>query len=331
MAKDEGTPVRRDFSQNYFLKDTFRRGGYRFFRAVLLFGLCFLILQPLLDKLSVSFMADGDLFDATVISVPRNFTLDNFRTAGMLMGYWPSLFQTLGIVFVSALLQVAACTLAAYGFARYKFPFKRVWFACVLLVIIVPPQVIMASLYLNFRFFDVFGIFRLVSGQTVNLLGSFWGFWLLSATGMGLKSGLYIFILRQYFRGVPKDLEEAAYIDGCGKFKTFARIMLPDAMPMLVSCLLFSFVWQWTDSFYSNLFLANYDMLAIRLASLADIFNHWWANVAAGTAIGAVAPLAHTQMIIATGMLMVLAPLVLLYLVAQKAFVESLAQTGIKM
>ena len=334
MVTDNKSPERRVFSETYFAKRSLSGVFYRFCRAVLLFGLCFLILQPLLNKLSVSFMGGDDLFDATVIAIPRNFTLENYRSVGMLMGYWPSLFQTIAIVLVSALLQVAACTLAAYGFARYKFPFKKFWFGCVMLVIIVPPHIIMASLYLNFRFFDIFGIFRLFTGEPINMLGSFLGYWMLSATGMGLKSGLYIFILRQYFRGVPRDLEEAAYIDGCGRLKTFARIMLPDATPMLVSCFLFSFVWQWTDSFYSTLFLTNHDMLAVRLAALADVFNHWWANVAmtgAGTAIGSVAPLAHTQMIVATGVLMVLAPVILLYLVAQRAFVESLAQTGIKM
>jgi len=322
----------RILSSGYFVKKSLADVLFKVCRAVLIFGLCFLILQPLLDKLSVSFMSEQDLFDGTVISIPRNFTLDNYRLTGTLLGYWPSLFQTLFIVLVSAVLQITACTLAAYGFARYKFPLKNLWFVCVMLIIIVPPQVIMASLYLNFRFFDVFGIFRLVTGEPINMLNSFAGYWLLSATGMGLKSGLYIFILRQYFRGVPKDLEEAAYIDGCGRLRTFGQIMLPDAAPMLVSCFLFSFVWQWTDSFYSTLFLANYNMLATGLGSIAETFSRWWfaMNVAGGGA-GLQAPVAHTQMIIATGMLMTLAPLILLYLVAQKAFVESLAQTGIKM
>jgi multiple sugar transport system permease protein len=307
-------------------------GVFRFCRAVLLFGLCFLILQPLLDKLSVSFMDQQDLYDSTVISIPRHFTLLNYTVAGGLLKFWPSLFQTIFIVVVSALLQIAACTMAAYGFARYKFPLKNFWFLCVMLIIVIPPQTIMASLYLNFHFFDIFGLARLLTGSPVNLLNTVAGYWLLSATGMGLKSGLYIFMLRQYFRGVPKELEEAAWVDGCSRFSTFIRIMIPDASPMLTSCFLFSFVWQWTDSFYSTLFLANYSMLSKGLAGIADRLGPWWAamNNAAG-AVSSAAPVAFTQAIIATGMLMCLAPLVLLYLVAQKAFVESLSQTGIKM
>jgi multiple sugar transport system permease protein len=319
-------------SKNYHLKKKATEVIFKICRAVLLFGMCFLIIQPLLDKLSVSFMSQQDLFDSTVISIPRNFTLGNYYLVNQLINFWPSLFQTVGIIVVSAVLQIAACTLAAYGFARYKFPLKNLWFFCVLLIIVIPPQTIMASLYLNFHFFDIFGIIRLITGEPVNMLSSVFGFWMLSATGMGLKSGLYIFMLRQYFRGMPKELEEAAWVDGCGKFKTFIRIMVPDASPMLTSCFLFSFVWQWTDSFYSTLFLTNYRMLSSGLGSIAERVGQWWAaiNNAAG-AVTSVAPVAYTQAIIATGMLMCLAPLILLYMVAQKAFVESLSQTGIKM
>jgi len=307
---------------------------YKILRTVLLFGLCFLILQPLLDKLSVSFMEQQDLYDATVISIPRHFSVSNYNIAGKLLNYWPSLFQTVLILLISAVLQIFACTLAGYGFARYKFPFKNLLFFCVLLIIVVPPQTIMSSLYLNFYFFDIFGLFRLILGEPINLLESVAGYWLLSATGMGLKSGLYIFMLRQYFRGIPKELEEAAYVDGCGKFYTFFRILLPDAAPMLVSCFLFSFVWQWTDSFYTTLFLRNYSMLSSGLSRLAESFGQYWGtlnSIGGGTGLISLAPMAYVQAIIATGMLVCLAPLVLLYLVAQKAFVESLSQTGIKM
>ena len=323
-------------SRGYFYKKRILDITYKICRAILLFGLCFLILQPILDKISISFMGENDIYDGTVISIPRNFTTDNYALAASskMMDYWPSLYQTLIIVLFSAILQISACTLAGYGFARFKFPFKNFWFFCVMLLIVIPPQTIMSSLYLNFRFFDIFGLFRLITGAPLNLLDSVIGLMVLSATGMGLKCGLYIFMLRQYFRGMPKELEEAAWVDGCGKFKTFLRIMLPDAMPMLTSCFLFSFVWQWTDSFYSSLFLNNYKVLARQLGSIAEKYSVWYSQTyiaTGGSGITAFAPLGLTQMMIATGMLMCLAPLILLYLVAQKAFVESLSQTGIKM
>jgi multiple sugar transport system permease protein len=322
-----------NISRNYHRKKKALDITFKVCRAVLLFGMCFLIIQPLLDKLSISFMAEQDLYDSTVISIPRNFTTNNYRTANQLINYWKALFETAGIVTVSSVLQIAACTLAAYGFARYKFPLRGFWFFCVMLIIVIPPQTIMASLYLNFSFFDVFGIFRLITGNPINLLSNVYGFWLLSATGMGLKSGLYIFMLRQYFRGMPKELEEAAWVDGCGKFKTFIQIMVPDASPMLTSCFLFSFVWQWTDSFYSTLFLNNFRMLSSGLASIAERVTQWWAatNAIGGAQVASTAPVGVVQTMIATGMLMCLAPLIILYLIAQRAFVESLSQTGIKM
>ena len=323
-----------NISRNYHKKKKALEISFKVCRAVLLFGMCFLIIQPLLDKLSVSFMAEQDLYDSTVISIPRNFTTGNYRTASQLLIFWRSLFETIGIVTISSVLQIAACTLAAYGFARYKFPLKNFWFFCVMLIIVVPPHTIMASLYLNFHFFDIFGLVRLFNdGNPINMLNSVYGFWLLSATGMGLKSGLYIFMLRQYFRGMPKELEEAAWVDGCGKFRTFIQIMVPDASPMLTSCFLFSFVWQWTDSFFTTLFLNNYRMLSTGLGSIAERVSQWWAavNSVSGAGVASTAPVGYVQAMIATGMLMCLAPLIILYLIAQRAFVESLSQTGIKM
>lgn len=318
----------------YRLKNNIVDVIYKIFRGILLFGLCFLILQPLLDKLSVSFMEQQDLFDPTVISIPRTFSVSNYKVSLQLLNYWTTLFQTIIFLVISAVLQVSSCTLAAYGFARYKFPGRNVLFMCVFLLIVVPPQTIMSSLYLNFQFFDIFGIIKLISGKNINLLGTIPGYLILSATAMGLKSGLYIFLLRQYFRGVPKELEEAAYVDGCGKLYTFARIMLPDAMPMLTCCFLFSFVWQWTDTLFTTLFLRNYPMMPIALDKLTDaIYRYWGATNSAGTTGGLLQnpPIAYIQAIVATGMLLCLAPLVLLYLIAQKTFVESLTQTGIKM
>jgi multiple sugar transport system permease protein len=319
----------------YQLKSTIVDVVYKVFRAVLLFGLCFLILQPLLDKLSVSLMEQQDLYDATVISIPRNFSVSNYKISMQILNYWPTFFQTVILIVLSAVLQVASCTLAAYGFARYRFPGKNILFMFVFLIIVIPPQTIMSSLYLNFQFFDIFGLIKLITGRNLNLLSTITGYMLLSATAMGLKSGLYIFLLRQYFRGVPKELEEAAYVDGCGRLYTFARIMLPDAAPMLVSCFLFSFVWQWTDTLFTTLFLRNQRIISLALSKLTDGFYHYWAGLNAwnvgGGGIMSQPPIAYIQAIIATGILLCLAPLIILYMLAQRTFVESLSQTGIKM
>ena len=324
---------RKDFwernkkTHGYLLRKKISEYGYRVIRALLLFGLCFLILQPLVNKLSVSFMEQEDLYDATVISLPRNFTFGNYKLVDQLIGYWECMWNSLWVSFVVAVLQVTACTLVGYGFARFKFPLKNFWFACVILVIIVPPQTIMSSLYLNFRYFDVFGIIKLITGNTLNLQSSMAPYLMMCATCMGLKCGLYIYMLRQFFRGIPKELEEAAYVDGCGTLATFFRIMLPDAKSMITSCFLFAFVWQWTDSFYTKMFLGNMEVLTKGLNSIAGRLDNYVEQMGQGT----LASEAFLQQTISTGILMAIAPLLILYLFAQKGFVESLSQTGIKM
>lgn len=315
-------------SGGYLLKKIVSRKLYQIIRAILLFGLCFLILQPLFNKVSLSFMQEKDLYDPTIIVVPRNFTLENYKLVNSLINYWKSLFNSIGISALSSILQVTACTIVGYGFARFKFPLKNFWFGCVLLVIVIPPQTIMSSLYLNFRFFDIFGLIKLFTGSTINLQNSIIPYMLLCITCMGLKSGLYIFLIRQYFRGIPKELEEAAYVDGCGNFSTFLRIMLPDARPILTSCFLFAFVWQWTDSFYSKMFLGKTALLANKLTAITSLLTDYLIII---NGTGSKPSIAYGQMMISTGMLMAILPLLLIYIVAQKGFVESLSQTGLKM
>ena len=319
---------RNKLSHNYLLKRRIGMGALKACRAIMLFGLCFLILQPLLSKVSVSLMQEKDLYDATVINIPRNVTNENYKTAGLLMAYSKSLISTLWISFVIALIQVTSTTLVGYGFARYKFPGKKLLFGAVVLSIVIPPQTILTALYLNFRYFDLFGILGLFGIKPINMLNSITPYLMVSAGAMGLKNGLYIFMLRQYFRGIPKELEEAAYVDGCGKLRTFLVIMIPDAKPMLTSIFLFSYVWQWTDTFYSSLFLRKFGLLANAVSGLGDGLATYVQSLSGRTEIPS---MAYQQSIISTGTLMVIAPLIIIYLVAQKGFVESLAQTGIKM
>lgn len=319
---------RQSKSGGYLLKKLVKEYSYCLARFLMLFGMCFLILQPILSKISISFMAEQDLYNAMVISIPENFTTDNYRLAAQFMDYLHTLKNTLLVSFSIAVLQISVCTLVGYGFARFQFPLKNFWFACVMLVIVIPPQTISTSLYLHFRFYDIFGIFEALTGSTLNLRGSMLPYYLMSAGCMGLKNGLYIYMIRQFFRNVPREAEEAAYVDGCSTFGTFIRIMLPNATPILTSCFLFSYVWQWTDGFYSKMFLGNIKLLSTQLQMISDRLSNYLIHTlkqAEGASVG------YTQCIISTGTLMVIVPLLILYLFAQKGFTESLSSTGIKM
>ncbi|MBE5877320.1 MAG: carbohydrate ABC transporter permease [Lachnospiraceae bacterium] len=327
-AKENNFWERNRKSEGYLLKKTLKEILVKIIRAILLFGMCFLILQPILNKISISFMAEEDLYNAMIISIPEHFTAENYRMAANFMSYSQTLLNTLLVSLSTAILQIAVCTIVGYGFARFEFPFKKFWFACVILLIVIPPQTLSTSLYLHFRFFDVLGISKLLTGEGINLRGSAIPYYLMSAGCMGLKNGLYIYMIRQFFRNIPKELEEAAYVDGCGTLKTFVRIMLPDAKPILTSCFLFSFVWQWTDGFYSRMFLGNIKLLSMQLSMIAERLNHYIIydlHDQSGASVG------YTNCIVATGTLMVIVPLLILYLFAQKGFVESISGTGIKM
>ena len=143
---------RNRLSGGYLLKSTLRKYLVSICRFLLLFGMCFMILQPILNKISVSFMTESDLYNPIVIAIPEHFTTENYRLAAELMSYGQALVNSLVISFTIALLQVTVCLLVGYGFARFEFPLKRFWFACVILVILIPPQTIASSLHLHFRF-----------------------------------------------------------------------------------------------------------------------------------------------------------------------------------
>ncbi|MGG1637587.1 carbohydrate ABC transporter permease [Paenibacillus sp. FSL K6-3182] len=285
-------------------------------RTILVIGFCFVILYPLFFKLSVSFKDRVDLYDTTVLWIPKNFTLDTLKIAFEALRYPKTFMSSFTIAGVSTLLQVISCSLAAFGFARLRFKGSKILFGGVIFTIIVPVQTIMITTYLNYRYFDVFGLIQLFTGQKgINLLDSYWPFILQSATGMGIKSGLFIFIFLQFFRGIPMELEEVSYIDGCTVFQSFYRIMLPNAIPSIVTVVLFSFVWQWNDNYFVSLFLTSTDVLSTKLPVM-------WASFSMTDPL-------YAYMVKNAGELLFIAPIVLLYMFAQRYFVESVERSGL--
>ncbi len=314
-------------SNGYLLKKKVMQWSVSIVRALLLFGLCFMIIQPLLTRFGTSLMAELDLYDSTVLLVPRTPTLDNYRIVFELTDFPRSMLNTLWTSLMVSVLQVVSCTLVGYGFARFDFPLKKLWFACVVALIIIPPQTISTALYMYFANFDIFGIIRAITGKSISLHSSVLPYAMMSLTCMGLKNGLYIYMLRQYFRGIPKSLEEAAYVDGCGTMHTFVKIMLPDAMPTITSCFLFSFVWQWTDLFYTRNFFTSMSIYSTQLSTIVSRMNRYFSSDASQPII---VPVGRQQQLISIGVLICCIPLVILYIFAQRTFVESIVMSGSK-
>ena len=335
IGKNKDFWARNRRSEGYLLKRRIKEISVSVIRALLMFGLCFMIIQPMLTRLAMSFMAEKDIYDSTIILLPRNVTLENYVIVSELTdlktigGAWhfTSMLNTLWISIVISVCQVVAATLVSYGFARFEFPLKKFWFACVVMLIIIPPQTIQTALYVTFANFDIFGIFEVLTGKSMNLRSSLIPYVLMSLTCMGLKNGLFIYMLRQYFKGVPESLEEAAYVDGCGTMHTFVKIMLPDAVPTIASCFLFSFVWQWTDLFYTRNFLSGYNMFSIRMSTMASRMGRYFSKDATQSII---VPNGRQLQLISIAVLFCCIPLIILYCFTQRTFVESLAMTGSK-
>ena len=300
---------------------TLRRKGYTYIwklmRFVLLVGLSFMILYPVFVKFSASLKSTADMMDSTVVFIPKNPALQNYKIVLNSVNYTLTLLMTVLFCLVQSLLQLASCSLVAYGIARFKFKGHKLLFGMAVLTLIIPPQIILLPLYIRFHFFGITNIFQfsgIFSG--VDLINTYWPFLLLSGTALGFKNGLYIYLLRQHFKNMPMALEEAAYIDGCGPFRTFLRIMLPGSVPMLVTVFLFSFVWQWNDTVYSGIFFPEIPTLANKLYGMV------FTTMGAGTTL-------MSAVLESPKFFLLITPIVILYLFTQKLFVQSISRSGI--
>lgn len=281
---------------------------WRIVRLVIIAGISFMILYPFIIKGFNAVKTIDDFTDPTVRFISRNPTLDNIKVCIQKLRFQVAGVNSLELALLTSVLQVAVCTLIGYGFGRFKFRGRNIVFGAVIFTLLVPPQTIMIPMFMQFRFFSLFGF------GGINVLDSFTPFIILSATGLGLKNGLYIYMMRQFFRGMPKELEEAAYIDGSGLFKTFLTIMVPAAVPMLITIFLFSFSWQWTDIFYSALFFNKLPVLTRTIADVASITQQdpiMFANLRN------------------TASMLVIIPLMLVYIGAQRFFIQGIERSGI--
>ncbi|MCM3260476.1 carbohydrate ABC transporter permease [Paenibacillus lautus] len=299
------------------------------FRYLLIIGITFIIIYPIISKFSVAFKDKQDIYNPTIYMIPVHFTLDNFKLVLDLLNYWPLLLNTMIYVFITMLLTTMSTALAGYGFARFTFPGSNLLFGLVVLTILIPMSTLMVPMYLHFRSFDILGLVHMFTGKEgVNLLNSYWPSIITSATATGLKAGLFIYIFRQFFRGLPKEIEEAALIDGAGGIKTFFAIMLPNAIPPLITVTLFSFVWQYNDTFYTSLFMSEQSLMPLKIASLPADANQFLPALM-GLGSSAKADPNYVALVVDTGILLAILPLIGLYLFVQRHFVESVERTGV--
>ncbi|AEE96976.1 carbohydrate ABC transporter permease [Mahella australiensis] len=292
------------------------------FRFILFAALIYILLYPLLWAFSNSLKFYEDMVDPTTIWIPKHPTLSRYLEAWNAIQYVPAFINSLNISLSTAVLQVITCSFIGYGFARFNFKEKNLIFALVMLTLIIPPQTTIISQYVHYSNFDVLGIISLLNGgKGLNLLDTYAPFILPTFFGLGLKSGLFIYIFRQFFRGMPQELEDAAYIDGCGPLQTYIRIMLPNTIPAIVTVFLFSFVWHWNDVFEPTMYIQSFSKypLSLKLISIDALIGGY-----EGTKDVLIALPAKDA-----GVILIMLPMLILYIIGQRYFVESVERTGI--
>lgn len=289
-----------------------------FFRFFILFGLGFVILYPLIYMLSCAFRESSDMTDPTVMWITRHYTLDIIRETINAMDFGNTLLNTLKLNIGCSVVQVISCAITGYGFARFKFRGKGIMFGIVIMMILVPTQIISLPLYTQFRYFGIKGIF------SINLIDSMACMYLPAATGNGIRSGLMILIFIQFFRGMPKELEDAAYLDGCSPFGTFLRVMMPNALSSLLTVFLFSVVFYWNDYYVSSTFFTNNKTVSLMLKNLSSQLNLMLFNDAT------VQISAREQIVwMEAGCLISIMPILIMYIFLQKYFTEGIERSGI--
>ena len=290
------------------------------FRYVLLVGIAYVILYPFIAKVAGSFMSKDDFLDVTVKLIPKYPTLDTYKAIITENRYFEALWNTTIVSLLCAVVQMVVTMIIGYGFAKFKFKGNMLLFYCVIFTMVVPHQALRLALFQKFRYFDIFGIIKLLGGAQLNLINTYWPLALLSFGGLAFKNGLYIFLMRQFFRGVPDELEEAAYVDGSGVFKTFIRIIVPLSVPMMITVFIFAFSWQWTDDFYTTMFFTKTSTYL-----MPNIVTVPASLGAAGFASANV----YASAIINTCALMIILPLVIMYCFCQRYIVQGIERSGI--
>ena len=309
------------------IKTYARYGKFNFilvlFSYFFLIGITYIDLTPLFKLVTLSLSNYKDLAEGSTVFLPKDPTFMNFINVFKRSNFFASLSYTALFTVLSTACQIVITGLTGYGLAKYNFRGSKLVFGCVILSIIVPIQTAQIPMYLQYSNFDFFGIGKIIglfTGETVevNLLNTVWTYVLPAAFGMGLWSGLYIFLFRQMFKSIPTALMEAARVDGCGNFSIFLRIMVPNAIPAYVTVMLLSFINYWNDSVVGSMFNA-----AVKVQPLMVYVSTRYYSLTGEDE--------YYQKVFNCAILpLSVIPLLLLFIVGQKFFIENMDRSGVK-
>ena len=265
------------------------------FLYAFLIVLAVLFILPIFYLFMGSFKAESELFRVPFKWLPDNFQFGNFINMFSSIPFFKYLKNTMIIVVCNIVGSLLSCSLVAYGFARLRWPGRDKVFILVLITMILPYQVTLVPLFLMFTKMKWIGTFLPLT------VTCFFG------------NPFFIFLLRQFFTGIPQDISEAARIDGAGEFTIFSKLVIPMAKPALTTVAIFAFIRSWNDFLGPLVFLGKDELYTLSLAASmlkSNLDPNW-------------------SLLLALGAVMIL-PVLILFFVMQKYFIQGIAMSGIK-
>ncbi len=317
----------------YLFKNRAKSGFVKFFSMVLILGLCFTILYPIVSLVPIVFSSIEELGNPNVIWIPLKFSTVSFKVAARLVMPQGVMTIVKSVLYAAAImvLQIFFSAMVGYSLARVDFPGKKLVFVLVILVFLMPRQSLLLAQYIYFTHFDVLGIMNLFTAAgEVKLINNSIVLVLLAIFCSGVNQSLFIFLFSQFFKNIPKELEEAALIDGCGFYRTYFRIMVPNAVPIISTVGILSFVWNYGDTYYTNYFNPEGGYMSTLLTTTFNTANKEMIQNAVRTWYGIplVTDLAFDA-VKQAGVLVFLIPLLIVYLIGQRKLVENMENSGL--
>ena len=313
--------------------NTWIKVGINIARFILMLGISFVILYPFFARIAGSFMSIDDVLDPTVALIPKEATLDIYKHLVVDNRYFEAMFNTVLLSLVCAVLQTFVACLIGYGLAKFKFKGNKLLMLMVVLTMMIPHSTLELSMLRHFNSFDLAQVISwnypslislLNGGKGIQITDTYWPLVILSLGGLAFKNGLYIYMMRQFFKGVPDELEESAYIDGSGVFRTFIQIIIPLSVPMMITIFLFAFSWQWTDEFYTTVFFIN---PLDKLWLMPDVYSK--IPVALQVPNNTALDTAYAIVVKNTAGMMIIMPLIIMYIFCQRYIVQGIERSGI--
>lgn len=276
-----------------------------------LIALAFICVYPILYMVVNSFFSPDDLVDPAVTWIPSGLYFENYIQAFETLDFVKSFGLSVLMAVVPALLQTLSTSIVGFGFARFEFPLKKLWFVMVVFTFMVPTVVMRIPQYMMF--------------DSYKMLNTVFPFFVPAAMGQGIRSAIFILIFYSFFKSYPLSFDEAAELDGAGKLKIYRKIAMPAASGAIVLCILFSVVWYWNETDSLNLFATNLKTLPIRLMEFASKYAELYATDSASA--GGVS--SFNESILLAGTCLSVIPMLVMYIILQKQFVESVERSGI--